>query len=118
MTGERPRRDDVVEPTDEAFTECFQRLLAAEHRCDQGGPAGLVARTESLAAVRVEILVEQYQIFPCRVVSVPRPAVGRPDAFVVASNSEIIRRSSSRATSIKVMQLPLPVGHSTLKSSP
>ncbi len=81
--------------------------MAAEHRGDQGGPAGLVAGAESFAAVGVKVLVEQNQIFPAGIITVSRtrrrePAERRSCRPRTAKSSVV---PSSRATSISVMHV-------------
>src|ERR1041385_5501128 len=61
----------------------FSALL--EQLGDQGGPARLGARAEAVPQVAVEVLVEEDEVPPVRVVPVPfEPAVRRPAAVGAA----------------------------------
>ena len=90
-----------------------------EQRRDEAGPPGLVAGAEPGAVVAVEVLVEQDQVAPVRIVlELRRAAVHRPPPVVVAQER---RRQPPRDLLRDLEQrhvLPEPVGHSTLNSSP
>ena len=87
---------------------------------DEAGPPGLVAGAEAGAVVAVEVLVEQDQVAPVRIVLElgacrRRPAAGRRRR---AGTSPTAAALISFATSNSVMRRPEPVGHSTVNSSP
>ena len=86
---------------------------------DEPGPARLVTGPEAGADVAVEVLVEEDQVAPVRVVlELRRAAVDRPATGRVRRNMLESRREISFATSKRVIRFPEPVGHSTLRSSP
>src|SRR5262245_41791557 len=69
----------------------FEELPGAAGRehmhesCDDPGPAGLMARTEARSVVSMEVLVEQDQIPPVRVLlELPRASVHRPPPILVS----------------------------------
>src|SRR5262249_27865327 len=79
-----PRRRDAVTAE---IAPCVRvdRVEERDQRRDNSGPPGLMARTEPRAVVAVEILVEQQQIAPVRVVlERRRAAVHSPPAVLVA----------------------------------
>ena len=83
---------------------------------DEPRPAGLVRGAEAGAGVAVEVLVEQDQVAPGRVVAGAARSRRRP-AGVPSSSSQEERRSaapaSSSATSPRSSCAPEPVGNST-----
>ena len=85
------------------------------HLSDQRRPAGLMARAAGRARVAVEVLVEQHQVPPVRVVGEARVvAVAGPAAVRVGQEEprqprgELVARPRSR-----FIMRPEPVGHST-----
>ena len=89
-------------------------------RRNQAGPPGLVARAEARPVVPVEVLVEEDQVAPVRVVlelrrAAVHRALGRRSS---RRNVPASRRVISSATSKRFIWWPDPVGHSTVKSSP
>ena len=70
-----------------------------EH-ADQAGPAGLVARAEAGAVVAVEVLVEEQQVAPVRVLlEQPLAAVDGSATVRPARKARVSRSEISRATS-------------------
>src|SRR5258708_4566825 len=105
------------------FSNCRMRFgLSALLRQlgDDTRPAGPMARADARSVVSVEILVEEHQITPMRVVAIPGGFVHRPGVLLISylKNIRVRRREISAATSQSIMYWPAPVGHSTLKSSP
>ena len=78
-----------------------------------------MARPQPAAGVAVEVLVEQDEVPPVRVVrEAPlRPLAGRVAAGV-GRKSRASRSPISCATSARFSNRPDPVGHSTWRSSP
>src|SRR5687768_16888136 len=71
------------------FVDDFDRAVAAagagHQEGDQRGPAGLVAGAQTLAAVAVEELVEEDEVFPVRVLGEARVvAAARPPPLLLA----------------------------------
>ena len=91
------------------------------HPRDDAGPAGLMAGAEPGAVVAVEVLVEQDEIAPVRIVLELAACRRRPAAGRRSSSQEDARPAgaqSSSATSYSFMRRPEPVGHSIVKLSP
>ena len=86
-------------------------LTVLQQTSDQGGPAGLMAGPEPLAGVAVEVLVEQDQIAPVRVLGEARVRpVARPPALVRQGRKIRARREASSLRDLLEIHQPAGAG--------